>query len=545
LVEWLTALREGVAALTRTAAGDAWQTGGLQREFADVLAAADFRSDTRLRLADVRSLLGRHLAGRPTRANFRTGTLTVCTMVPMRSVPHRVVCLVGLDDGVFPRFKIVDGDDVLARRPMTGDRDIRSEDRQLLLDAIGAATETLVVTYTGCDEHTGQRRPPAVPLVELLDTLDQTTPASVRDRVLVEHPLQPFDIDNVTPGILGVPTAFTFDTTAVVAARAAAGERSPDTPFFTRRLPEPPAGDVTLIDLLDFFSDPAKGFFRALDFTLPWDVDSLDDAIPVDIDPLQEWAVGHRMLSDMLSGMDPNHSLHAEWRRGSLPPGHLGWRKAKEIRDRAGQLATTALRHRHADPQAHDVDVDLGSGRRLTGTVSPVFSHRTVSVTYSKLAAKHLLGSWIPLVALAAHIPGGDWTALCIGRGKSRNRIAERLFGPPLDPVAEIRQLVALYDAGRREPLPLPLKTSYAWAAARQDGNAPEGAAGDQWVSTRFRTGDDQQRAHETVWGRRAPLGALLVPPLPGEEVAGEDTRLGALALRLWEPLLRAERDTP
>ncbi len=95
------------------------------------------------------------LAGRPTRANFRTGTLTVCTMVPMRSVPHRVVCLVGLDDGVFPRAGTVDGDDVLGRRPLTGERDARSEDRQLLLDAVLAATETLVITYTGANEHSG------------------------------------------------------------------------------------------------------------------------------------------------------------------------------------------------------------------------------------------------------------------------------------------------------------------------------------------------------------------------------------------------------
>ena len=59
---------------------------------------------------------------------------TVCTMVPMRAVPHRVVCLVGLDDGVFPRSGVVDGDDVLARDPLTGERDPRSEDRQLLLE---------------------------------------------------------------------------------------------------------------------------------------------------------------------------------------------------------------------------------------------------------------------------------------------------------------------------------------------------------------------------------------------------------------------------
>ena len=148
LRQWLAALTDGVAMLTRINDSDAWQTSQMQREFAEALAQAGSRADTALWLPDIGALLDGHLAGRPTRANFRTGTLTVCTMVPMRSVPHRVVCLVGLDDGVFPRLGIVDGDDVLARNPMTGERDIRSEDRQLLLDAIGAATEKLVVTYT-------------------------------------------------------------------------------------------------------------------------------------------------------------------------------------------------------------------------------------------------------------------------------------------------------------------------------------------------------------------------------------------------------------
>jgi exodeoxyribonuclease V gamma subunit len=126
-------------------------------------------------------------------------------MVPMRSVPHRVVCLVGLDDGVFPRLETVDGDDALAREPLTGERDIRSEDRQLLLDAICAATETLVVTYTGTDEHSGHHRPAAVPLLELLDALDGTTPQPVRKHVVTEHPLQPFDIRNVERGEALIP----------------------------------------------------------------------------------------------------------------------------------------------------------------------------------------------------------------------------------------------------------------------------------------------------------------------------------------------------
>ena len=153
-----TPSRDGVEELTAVARGDEWQRGQLHRELA-ALATDPAAQGLPLRLPDVRALMTERLAGRPTRANFRTGTLTVCTMTPMRSVPHRVVCLLGVDDGVFPRAGAVDGDDVLARRPLTGERDLRSEDRQLMLDAIVAARQTLVVTYTGATETTGLSAP--------------------------------------------------------------------------------------------------------------------------------------------------------------------------------------------------------------------------------------------------------------------------------------------------------------------------------------------------------------------------------------------------
>ena len=130
-----------------------------------------------LELPDVRAVLADRLRGRPTRANFRTGHLTVCTLVPMRSVPHRVVCLLGLDDGAFPRKSRRDGDDLLLEDPHIGERDARTEDRQLLLDALMAATDRLVITYTGNDERTNLARPPAVPVGELLDVIDRTVRA--------------------------------------------------------------------------------------------------------------------------------------------------------------------------------------------------------------------------------------------------------------------------------------------------------------------------------------------------------------------------------
>ncbi|ORA38233.1 exodeoxyribonuclease V subunit gamma [Mycobacterium aquaticum] len=535
LAEWLAELTADIDALAFD--DEDWPRTQVQREFDDILSTAD--ASTMLRLPDIRALLERHLAGRPTRANFRTGTLTVCTMVPMRSVPHRVVCLVGLDDGVFPRLGAVDGDDALARDPVTGERDIRSEDRQLLLDAIGAATETLVVTYTGANEYSGQPRPPAVPLAELLDTLDITT-AQPLD-IVTHHPLQPFDIRNVIPGAMVPGEPFTFDPTALTAAQANTGQRAERPAFFADPLPPPPPDDVVLADLVGFFNDPVKGFFRALDYTLPWEVEGVSDVMPVDIDALEEWTVGDRMLHDMLRGLAPADAQQAEWRRGTLPPGQLGWRTAGAIREQCAALAAEAQHHRGVESQAYDVDIDLGGGRRLTGTVSPVFGERLVSVTYSKLDGKHLLQSWIPLLALAAQYPGRDFSAVCIGRPKRGTTPRAEGLDSPDDPVELLIDLVRIYDAGRREPLPLPVKTSYAWAVARHTGDDPEQAAGYRWRSGNY-PGEDQQPAHVRAWGRGAWLRDLMQPLRPGEEVPGETHRLGAYAARLWLPMLRAER---
>ncbi len=174
---WAQAIADAADALTATAPRDAWQRLELQRILDQMVAEATFAGaavDSDVALAEVQALLTDRLAGRPTRANFRTGHLTVCTLYPMRSVPHRVVCLLGLDDGAFPRKSPRDGDDLMLEDPHVGERDPRSEDRQLLLDALLAASDHLVITYSGNDERTNIPRPPAVPVGELLDVVDAT-----------------------------------------------------------------------------------------------------------------------------------------------------------------------------------------------------------------------------------------------------------------------------------------------------------------------------------------------------------------------------------
>ncbi|QSR28462.1 exodeoxyribonuclease V subunit gamma [Nocardioides aromaticivorans] len=538
--DWFDAVATGVRDLCEVDADDAWQLPQFERELARARASAEQSApDVPLRLADARALLQARLAGRPTRANFRTGTLTVCTMVPMRSVPHRVVCLVGLDDGVFPRATGVDGDDVLGRDPLVGERDRRGEDRQLLLDAILAAGERLVITYTGATEHTGAERPPAVPLGELVDALDRTAAAPVRDHVVVRHPLQSYDVRNHAPGELGTRGPFSFDRASLAGARASVRERTPAPPFLDGVLPPAPVADVTLADLVAFVHRPARTFLRSrLDVATPFEPDQVADAIPVSLNGLEVWQIGDRLLREVLAADDPGATaqavMTAEQLRGTLPPFDLGRGELTKVVQECQELFTRSAQVRTAAPRTIDIDVDLGDGRRLTGTVPRVHGNQVVSLSYSRLKPKQRLDSWLEVLALSAAHPDESWTGHAIARSKAG---PQRALVGPLDHRAAqwLRSVVDLYDAGRARPLPMPLDTAYAWADAhakqlRGMDVDPAEAAAKAWTTDPYNDwgikGEDDDPAHRRIWGAGAPVEVLLEAGLP------------EVAWRLWEPLL-------
>lgn len=530
---WLRAITDGIEAVASVELGEEWQLAQVHAELGVVADRAEAGTD--LRLADVRALLEQRFAGRPTRANFRTGALTVCTMTPMRSVPHRVVCLLGLDDGVFPRAGAIDGDDVLARRPLTGERDPRSEDRQLLLDAVLAARDHLVITYTGAHESTGQRRPPAVPLHELLDVLDRTAtidgePAG--HAVVRRHPLQAFDPRNLEPG-----RPFSFDRAALAGARASLAPRRPRPSIADLWLPAP-TDDIDLADLIAFFKAPVRCFLRRrLEIALPEQDEERSDSVPVELDGLQSWQVGDRMLRDIARGAGPEEALQLAWRRGLLPPGRLGWRLATRIRDQVVPIATLAdAITQGLTPRAVDIDLALPDGRRITGTVTSLYDTRVVSTGFSRLGPKQELDAWVQLVVLECALPGRGWSAGAIGRAGRGEDPARVAFGSVADAPARLAELVATYDAGMRGPIPLPVKTAHAYATRRLRPSA-EAAARKEWEGGRF-DGESADPEHRCVWGDLAFEDLLRIAPRPGEEYTDETSRLGVLARRLWQPIL-------
>ncbi|WP_109471120.1 exodeoxyribonuclease V subunit gamma [Ornithinimicrobium cavernae] len=568
--EWSRTLREGVLGLTDVPTSEGWQVTQLERELARIEASA--RRDTtstELALSDVRALLEEHLTGRATRSSFRTGTLTVCTMVPMRSVPHRVVALVGLDDGVFPRTTSPDGDDALARTPVTGERDTRAEDRQLLLDAVMAARQTLVITYTGADEHSGAERPPAVPLGELLDALGETAERPEGAGALVRrHPLQPYDARNLgaaAPGdipLLPGGEPFSFDPAALAGGRAhvarplARDAEVVSTALLNEPLAPLPAGDLALEDLQRFLAQPAQAFLRQrLGLLLPDEPEQPSEGIPIDLDGLEKWQIGDRMLRAVLAGADPHEARQHEVWRGSVPPGELGRAILDDISGNVRGIHRATLDLREGVASSVDLDILLPDGRRLTGTVSGLHGTdpRVITSTYSSIRAKQRLRSWVTVLALAAagHESATSHVIGQLKRGRNPG-VGHFTHGPVDQPVALtlLGQLVDLYDRGMTAPLPLGVQTACAFAESFCASGDERGALYDaekKWATSTGRftiPGEQDDPAFVRVLGAGARLSDVAGEPGADERWrTGVTTRFGQLAMRVWEPLVATDAE--
>lgn len=569
LDEWAAAISAAVDDLTTTSQDDAWQGIQVRRLLDDVVCESTLDavgSRAVLALSEIRALLADRLRGRPTRANFRTGHLTVCTLVPMRSVPHRVVCLLGLDDGVFPRRTARDGDDLILDDPYVGDRDARSEDRQLLLDALLAATDHLVITYAGRDERTNAALPPAVPVGELLDLVERMAPPPARQQVVTHHPLQPFDPRNFNVGRLVPERAWSFDTVSLAGACALAGERGGPAPFLAGPLPPATAPIVELEQLVRFVEHPAKAFLRQrLGVTAGDWSQELHDELPVELDALERWGVGERLLHARLAGAGVPECVAAERARGVLPPGALATTVLTDVGPTVERLVAAAgalVTGPAGEPTSVEINLALPDGRRLAGTVAGVTGDLMRAVTYSRVAPKHRLAAWARFLALTAAHPERSYRAATVGRrrdGAGRGTTVTIAAIAALQGTPEARRelalrhltsLVELYERGLREPVPIYCATSAAYAAGRAAGaeaDAAARAAAAAWRSAKFDK-EDKDAAHVAVLGGVRSFEELL-KALPRQDEstdawpadADEPTRFGRYAWRLWQGPLSCE----
>ncbi|MEX2423837.1 MAG: hypothetical protein WD990_07660, partial [Acidimicrobiia bacterium] len=540
--EWRHRLAEVADMLGDTDWDTAWQRPALVADLERLLPDPPTGDGPRLGLDEIEVVLEDLSRTRASSTNHRTGDLTVCTLVPMRSVPHRVVCLVGMDDGDFPRNPVIDGDDLLGGVDAPGVRHAASEDRQLLLDALMAADERLIVTFSGRDERTNAPLPPAVPVAELLDEIDRAAshpdgPAS--EHVVIQHPLQPFDPRNFTAGAI-VDGVWGFDRHMADGARALVSGIVDD-PAETFDDWQPP-DVVDLADLHAFLQHPVQSFVLArMGVRLREREESRDDRLPLELNALGEWQVGDRLLAGALAGLDRAAVCDALAATGTLPVGGLAdglvSRVSADVDDVLACVDEEGLRR----SPGHSVHVDLTvAGTRVVGMVPDVTDLGIERISFSKVAPKRTLRVWLDLIAATAGVDR-QLHGVIVGRGPYAMR-----WAAPTDPDARtawatdcLTTIVDLYLRAMSEPIPLFCETSYEFARGAQDYRVQG-----KWEGSPWRAGEAADPQHCLAFGAELSFDEIQRLRLRDDERGDGwpegNSRFEVLARRLWAPIFAA-----
>ncbi len=341
----------------------------------------------RLHFAVVRDLLMERLSAVPDQQRLLMGGITFCGMVPQRAIPFKVVAVLGLNDGEFPRPNRDSGLDLMAHHYRLGDRDVRSDDRYLFLETLMSARQRLHLSYIGAGVRDGKPRNPAPPLAELLEALDAAADLRADDQQTdrpwwVHHPLQPFD-----PRYFNATDARLFSYSAHFAAMHGQGVKPSVEPFLDLEKVHPVTiqQPVTLRELHAYYQDPARQVLRQ---RLQVSLEALDDARLPQSEPIEPKfealdSVAKKLLFNdvlpKLSGAIWSPQQAPAWLRlgGLLPPGRPGetaWQTELAVVNLLLQQLRRipGLEYGTFSASNHEVDLFI-AGQHLTGQVQKIY----------------------------------------------------------------------------------------------------------------------------------------------------------------------------
>jgi exodeoxyribonuclease V gamma subunit len=507
LTEWQTLLSQLTAELLCADASNHWQHEQILSALAEVVEAASVVQHSEpLQLGVVRELLSAHFdQGRAARG-FLSGGVTFCAMVPMRSVPFRVIALLGMNDGAFPRvshradFSLMGAS---GRGRKLGDPDRRADDRYLFLEALLSARERLLITFIGQSVRDNALVPPSIVVTELLSYLvaqyppkDEPGGHSQEERVeraraqfVTRHPLQPF-----SPRYFNgqEPKLFSYEQAFLHGAKLLGPERSVSMPLFNAPLSPVQLGqELPFSELLAFFRSPAGYLMRRrLNIELETRDVEVSDREPLHLDGLESYTVGALALDYRLRGLSNERIFELLSARGDLPCGNAGKYEHERVMHSVDEIAELLFEIRQGDPLpnasfAIAIEVialdSITASTKLCGSLNQVWPSGNVFHQYSRVAGRHLLQAWLHHLVLCALQPAGASTdtwlvgrdAGTAGADEPERMVAYR-FEPVVEPLTELHRLVRLFAVGQTEPLLLFPDASRAYQQAKRAGSAPE-----------------------------------------------------------------------
>ena len=371
---------------------------------------------------------------RKSSTGFLRGQLTFCSMLPMRSIPFKVIALLGLNEGEFPKVDRPVSFDLIGQNFRLGDRSRRADDRYQFLEILLSARQQLIVTYIGQSIKNNESISPSVVINELLDVLTNYYQLT---NIVNNHPLQAFS----SQYFIDEGDFFSFSHANYQTAVALQQSKIDREPWWEGALKTAVPEVIDINDLFAFFRQPQHYFFRQLGIRFDGLTRESEERESFTINTLDQYGIDQQWIDSQLKGDDFSLSkLQAQGRWLAGMPGELAFEKQEQVIDKFVDLVKQQELGEKIPDQA--LDIHLGD-YHLVGNLQNLYEKGSLIYRYAKTKGKDFMAAWLHHLLINQH--QAQDTHLV-----SSNDI--RVFSQTLANSNDLMQLIELYLQGREQP---------------------------------------------------------------------------------------------
>jgi len=420
-----------------------------------------------------------------TRRYFRGG-ITFSTMQPLRNIPAKVVCILGMNDNEFPRSEHFDAFNLLGKERKVGDRIKREEDQYLFLEAVLSAQNYLIISYLGQDIRSNEKSEPASPVCELRDYLAKIFQPEIMNRIQYQHKLQshnpvyfdPQHPDYMNYSKLDFPKNIEpLTTNSEIDAKIEIEE-------------------IYLEDLIRDLSNPSQFFVeKILGAKLKsWDIE-IKDSENFNLDNLETYKINDIIKSLIIKGNTPEFIYDILKAQDSLPVGLKGKQDFENFYNDLNNFLQTEIVYLNdqtllnllEQSETKSVDFQLDNFR-IFGKLPPQVDQNLIINRYASFKGKDALKSW--LYHLAASIAIGDVETICFSKEKTL-KIFPKLSKETAE--EELRNILNLFKTAHTHPLPFFPNSSLQFLIKKPTKSMSKiDSAISKWTSSNFTFGDSE-----------------------------------------------------
>lgn len=417
-------------------------------------------------------------------AGFLRGQLTFCSMLPMRSIPFQKVCLLGLNDTVFPKKDFHPPFDLLGETFVAGDRSRRSDDRYQFLEAILSARGSLYLSYVGQSIRSNDSVPPSVVVSELLELIQ----IYGVDEMLDVHPLHGFSPVYYD----GTSSLFSYDRQLMDVASALHGRVEKSDPWWHGSVNSEKTESCTVSELFSFFSNPQKYFVRNILGIYPGNKSlSTEEHEPFVLDSLQKYLVEQELTAEGVNGADQQLFRAQIQTEGSWPlgtPGEINFtNKQKEVQPFVDLVKSYTQTGREED---RFIEGEF-HGLWISGKIDSFYGNSSFLFRYARLKGKDVLNAWLHHCL----------TAFCLHDAQETRLLAkdvELIFPAGSAQKEDLEDLLLLFQKGQQTPSMLMAEPALAYAV--DCAKIEEGGNGNPTVKAEKSIKNTLSKGFEAEW---------------------------------------------